>query len=712
MRLLLAWALIGCAPASAAAQDVVTEIEVVPANVTVASDAQHPTRFVLEARLWTWLGNNRSGIPESSGVSVNWSVSPSDAGLHLVGDPHGYRAMLELDPGADLSETVKVKAEAGGIGADSYIVAANAGGDAISTSYTDDQFPDVVIVRGEKAGQPCSTWIAPALTRGGDLGDVQADCAGAGSSGVALLDPVHGMVMHEGKWTADIDKIDATADVPIRSIPLAVRVYLGGTDADLPVRQDTALAYALREIAYSDTAFRDSRAGIAFTVIDTRIVSAPPVSTAVYDCPGGDASTGGHDFVPPAAPASTPPILHVYVVDEMGKSDGLTCPATTRRLFPVIYLRRARSGTILVHELGHALGLDLPGAGHTDDMDQFDAANVMVGGWVLDKVWRRRFTVGQVLRMNVGAGSWLNWATDLAGNRLRDDSEPRAACQCGEHDPPGPCPRLVDDVANPRYSVGTLHSWDCSDVVRVASVETDDEPRALLAGRLWGSPPTVAGCRRNIPGRKLDIEGVSYVQATNPDGQPENLTAPGLCPSWVAIFYRHHRALITTLANAGGAWSDAADYRPLDTTLVDPRPVTVHVAHGPADAQAVKTAIAAAEPVFGADNRTGITLTLTPEQKPCPTTPQSGQLWVCYSSGAAVSLSQQVGKVLGLRDLGLAEEGEDAFTDNAFLTTRSAGNKLTLGQVFWIHAALKTPGFPDCAKDASECPPLDADVQP
>jgi hypothetical protein len=77
-----------------------------------------------------------------------------------------------------------------------------------------------------------------------------------------------------------------------------------------------------------------------------------------------------------------------------------------------------------------------------------------------------------------------------------------------------------------------------------------------------------------------------------------------------------------------------------------------------------------------------------------------------------VSLSQQVGKVLGLRDLGLAEEGEDAFTDNAFLTTRSAGNKLTLGQVFWIHAALKTPGFPDCAKDASECPPLDADVQP
>jgi hypothetical protein len=689
---------------------VVTEIEIVPSVVAIAKGGQ-ATRFVLEARLWTLLWSKRSAIPESAGVNVTWSVSPSDAGLHLVGNPNGYHATVELDPGVDLAGTVIVKAQAGGLGAESRIVPAGAAGeDLVITLYTHDLAPDAVIVRGVQGSQPCATWLAPGLSRTGNAGEVTASCEGD-SWGVALLDPVHAVGMYDAKWTPGLDQVDATAPSGVRPIPVALRVFIGGTDSDLATRQANARSFTLAEMDDADTVLKYSRAGIRVDPVDDRIVPAPASGdeTSVENCTVGDALTSSHDYVPPSAPGGTPPLLHVYVVDEMGNSDGFACPATSRRPFPVIYLREAQhSGTILVHELGHALGLDLPGAGHSDDMDQFDAANVMVSGYATDNIWRRRLTVGQVLRMNAEAGSWLNWAHDLNGKQLRDGAQPRLACQCGEHDPAGRCPRLVDDIAKPRGSVGTLFPWDCSDLIRVATAGAGDDPRALLAGRRWGSP--LNACRF-FRGRRLAIATVDFIQS-------QNLTGPGLCPSWVAIFFRDHQPVFSDLANTGGAWSDAADWRPLDPPLTAPRAVTVHVHYAKADANQVTADIAVAKQAYGPLNRTGLDLTLTPEEHtagtvfpPCPPAP-AGEFSVCYKPGGGTTLTQLVGRVLGIRDLTTIERGLAPFLSNAFQAVLHRGNKLTLGQVFRIHSKLRTPGFPNCQLTPSICPPLDADAGP
>jgi hypothetical protein len=707
--LLLACPVSAWTPAPAALP-VVTEIEIVPSVVAIAKGVQ-ATRFVLEARLWTLLWNKRSGIPESAGVNVSWSISPSGAGLHLIGNPHGYHATLELDPGVDLAGTVIVKAQAGGLGADSRIVPAGTPGeDLVNTLYTDDMAADAVVVRGVKGSQPCAMWLAPGLSRTGNAGDVTANCDGD-SWGVALLDPVHAVSMYDAHWTPGVDQVDATGPSGVHSIPAAVRVFIGGTDSDLATRQANAQSFMLAEMDDADTVFKYSRVGIQVDPVDVQIVPAPVSGdeTSVLNCTLGDVQTSIHDYFPPAAPVGTPPLLHVYVVDEMGGSDGFACPATSRRPFPVIYLREAQhSGTILVHELGHVLGLDLPGAGHSDDMDQFDAANVMVSGYATDKVWRRRLTVGQVVRMNAEAGSWLNWATDLNGNQLRDGAQPRLACQCGVHDPAGRCPRLVDDIANPRGSVSTLQAWDCSDMVRVATAGAADDPGALLAGRRWGSPLT--DCRF-FRGTRWPIAGVEFIQS-------QNLTGPGLCPSWVAIFFRNHQPVFSDLANVGGAWSDAADWRPLDPPLTARQAVRFHVHYAPADASKVQADIAVAEQVYGPRNRTGLDLILKPEEDvtgtafpPCPPAPP-GEFSVCYPPAGGATVTQLVGRVLGLQDLTTIEQGWAAFLSNAFQVALRKGTKLTLGQVFRIHSTLRTPGFPNCKLTPSICPPLGADVGP
>lgn len=692
---------------STSAIPVVTEIEIVPGRVTIVPDPVNPTRFVLEARLWTWLWGNRSGIPEKAGVNVVWSISGS--GLRFDGTPHGYRATLVLDPGVTLTGPVIVKAEAGGIGADSYIVPATTGADYIKDAYTADMLPSAIIVHGIQGSDPCSIWLPPAMARMGNVGDITENCDDGDLWGAALLSPARGVQFFEAHWTENVDEVDAISHPAVRSVPVVLRVFLGGTDNQLPNRQTAAKTFTLLEMDDADSMFKDSRVGIDLDPVDAQIVPAPSEETTVDGCPSGDPLTSGLDYVPPSAPPGTPPVLHVYVVDFMGRTDGFTCPPTSKRPFPVIYLREGQhSGTILLHEIGHALGLDLPGAGHSDEMDHFDAANVMVSGYTIDNVWRRRFTVGQVFRITAEAGSWLNSATDLAGNMLRDNLQPRLSCQCSIGDAAGRCPRLADDIAGPRGSVNKLHSWDCSDVIRVAAAGPGDDPRALLAGREWRSP--LSECHQDIPGHVLTIATVTFIQAPN-------LTGPGLCASYVAIFFKDHQPVFSDLANVAGAWSDAADWRPLDPTLAPRRAVTFHVHYAQADATGAKSEIETAAQVFGSDNRTGLDLTLLPEEDTsgnalttCPP-PPAGEFSVCYPPGGGASVAELVGKDLGLPDPTLTELGAPTFAANAFQAAADRGTRLTLGQVFRIHSKLQTPGFPDCNDPkAVPCPPLEADV--
>jgi hypothetical protein len=708
---LLACLLAAWAPVTSAIP-VVTEIEVVPARVTVGSDPTSPTRFVLEARLWTWFGPDRSGISPKAGVTVTWSISPSIVGLHFDGTPTGFRATLVLDPGVELPGPVTVKAEAGGIGADSYLVPGGTGGDFVRGAYSDDVAPDAILLHAMDANNNCVVSLAPAMIRIGNLGDLTNNCNDGATWGTAVLSAAHAAQVYDANWTGDVDEVDASAAPGLRSVPVVLRVFLGGTDSKLKDRQDTAQVFTLLEMDDADSVFKDSRTGIDLDLVDAQIVPAPVDETSVDGCAAGDAQTKSYDYVDSAAPPGTPLALHVYVLDDLGGLvDGFTCPATSQRRYPVIYLREAQhSGTILLHELGHALGLDLPGAGHSDEMDGFDAANVMVSGYAQDMIWRRRFTAGQVLRMNIEAGSWLNWADGRTGTKVREVSQARMGCQCGKHDNTGQCPRLVDDLAKPRGSVSKLSEWDCFDLIRLYTGDTTDSPAALLAGRLWGTDLTA--CRWDLVTTPFDIDKVPWVMGPN-------VTAPGNCPQWVAVFFRNHAAVFQNdLAGVSGTWGDAADSRQLDPAVVSRRAIRVHVHYAHADETAVKSEIEGAGRVFGPDNRTGLDLTLLPEEETdatalanCPVPPQANEYSVCYSSGAGTTVAELVGKALGLPDPSATERTAPTFAANAFQAPADRGSRLTLGQVFRIYSKLPQSGFPDCTPSTSVCPPLEEDIE-
>jgi len=693
---------------------VVTEIELVPSRVAVAADAIQATTFVLEARLWSGLPSDRSSILESAGVTLYWSVSPA-AGVHFVGTPSGYHATVQVDKGTNLTTPITVKVQAGGKGADSQILpSGTSGDDLLQAAYTAARIPDAVVVRGLRgpADNPCAVWVAPGAVRTGVTGQVMDPCTGvAPGGGVAVLDPAHAMEMYPATWTSGVDNVPTTSPSAIRAIPVAMRVLVGGgaNPAD-------AMTYAQREVDVANATFADNRVGVKLDVVDKQIVPPPAGATVVRDCAQGDALTRTHDLSSPV------PVLHVYMVDYLGGLDGFTCPGIDAplpaddRLQTVIYLREgAHSVTILLHEVGHALGLTLPGAGHSDDLAGFDAANVMTSGYAdTDDVWRTRLTVGQVLRMNADSGSWLNWAKDLGGNMLRDVAAPRVGCQCSADDLGGQCPRQIDDVAGPRGGLKTTHTLYCHDVVTLPPLAPTERPLALLAGRRWRTPP--GECPRDLPGHWWPDGGVDFIQL-------DNLTRAGKCPSWLAIFFQTHEPIFRDLAKVEEKWSDAADNLdlnfttnpPATVTLSPPRPVRVRVHYHLADETPAKVSAADADKVYNQTNRTGINLTIVLEQgtfSSCPA-PLVGEFAVCYSSVPGKTVAQLIGTAWGLPDLTGPETSEDAFAGNAMQPAPGTGDKLTLGQIFRIHAKLGTPGFTLCSPpSASPCPPLEADVNP
>lgn len=687
----------------------VTEVEIVPGTVAVAAHPDAPTTFVLEARLWSGPPNDRGGILESVGIPVTWTVSPAGAGLHLSGNPTGYFATLLLDAGTGPTSPVTVTAKAGGVIASSQIVpAASSSQDKVKAAYTAGLIPDAVVVRGNTTPLegPCAVWLSPhALVRMGLADDVKHPCANNDPDwGVAVLDPAHRMEMYPMPWTPGTDQAGPATPTAMHSIPVAVRIFIT-KGSNLSASQNALRAFVQSEIADANTVFADGRAGVELAVTDLQIVPPPSpagMETIVLDCAAGDALTAAHDLL------ATPPVLHVYIIDGTGgQATGFTCAATDQRPHPVIYLASGASGTILLHEAGHALGLDVPGAGHTDDIKGFDAGNVMAGGYAdTDDVWRRRFTAGQAFRMNAELGSWLNWGKTAAGALLRENSAPRLVCQCGYDDPAGRCPRLLDDVARPRAGLGRLYPWDCGELIKLPPVSSSERPLALIGGRLWRTAP--AACRADIPGVWEGHWNATYIKS-------ENLTRPGSCPSWVAVFFPNHAPIFRDLS--GEVWSDAADLpKLLSGAVSSPIPVTVHVYYNKKDDLRVTAGLGAALKAYSKANRIGVKLGFirhTPLPPTCPP-PHLGQLSICYSAVAGPNIPQLVGVALGLHVLTGNELTQPAFAGNTMLP--QSGDKLTLGQVFRVHATLDailgTGGFPTCAATGSvPCPGLEADVK-
>ena len=193
---------------------------------------------------------------------------------------------------------VTVKAEAGGIGADSKIVrSVTSGDDLLEGAYADGLIPDVVVARGIRtpSDNPCAVWLTPALVRIGMAGSVTAVCGGTGSAwSLALLDAAHGMEMYPASWTVGVDKVPPRSPpTTIRAIPVAVRVLVGST-GNLVSRQKSAWKYLLYEIEDANTIFTDSRVGMKLEVNDTQTVtpSPPTDESGLYDCADGDLRAG------------------------------------------------------------------------------------------------------------------------------------------------------------------------------------------------------------------------------------------------------------------------------------------------------------------------------------------------------------------------------------------------------------------------------------
>jgi hypothetical protein len=277
------------------------------------------------------------------------------------------------------------------------------------------------------------------------------------------------------------------------------------------------------------------------------------------------------------------------------------------------------------------------------------------------------------------------------------------------------CPGIGDDVAARSARPDGIHAWDCLDQVWLDVVEAE-EPVAVVAGRRWGTPPGT--CRTDLAGETEHHLGATLVRF-------DNLTRPGACAAWAAIFFREHAVRFLPLAEPAVVFTQAADEIVTSGPPPDRADVPVDVYYPSSATKAVRLAVHQAMEVFGPSNRSGIRLQVhKKEGVSCPPVSlASSKIEICYLSGGTQegrltgrhidvlggqtesTVSHFLGQALGLPVLTTTGQ---AFTANVMQANPNArGQKLTLSQVFQINAALdsKLCGGPPC-------PVLSQDVSP
>lgn len=670
------------------------EIEIVPSTLDVGIDPAVETTFELEVRLWSGPPGKRRSLPVTAACPVSWAGN-SASWVSMTTSEHGTRATVRVAAGAQPSGVAGIRAKAGGI-------ATNPGAtirgvpvpvtdqDVVHAAYTAGAPPTVVVVNGTRdhADGPNALWLSSFVRTALGRKEFGSGENPAWSAGV--FDPTHGAIFHAADWTPDLDEVGPGPTPVLRMIPIALRIAVGPPKVPQEIHDEV-----LQDLEAANSILAEQRAGIAFELVESSTI--PPPAAVFADCVTGDALT---------PPADRPGVLHLYYVNSMGGITGLTCPGTDARPHPTIYIATENyHAPTLVHEMGHALGLVLPFKGHTESSPGFDASNIMADeGWDADPFGRQRLTVGQAFRMNADPGSWLNTATTPSGAApVRAATEPRIRCQCGAGDPTGFCPRLSDDVARPREGAGTAYRWQCQDRLDLPTLPEDQTVAGLFAGRRWRDP--VGRCQSGLPGARDDQFEATFLTF-------ENLTRPGSCPAWAAVFFSNHGPIFQTLADRPDLpWTDTADQRPLEVEddLPPVRAVKVVVLGSAAPSE-----IDEAVRVFGNRNRSGIALDILTGPSttgPCPVS--SGEtIYLCSASGGS-TLAQRVGIALGLPLIPQADQDDAAFAHNAMQPQASRrGERLTLGQLFRIHSMLGTAGFPDCSTPGAGCPKLSADLAP
>jgi hypothetical protein len=736
-RLALATALMAVAAACGQKKPKIIAIEIVPASVQVASDPLRETTFELEARLWTGTPAERRSITAKQGFySVTWISSPT--WLTKIGGS-GYRATFGVPKSQSGSALVMVKAGGKTSLAAPISVAEPtlAGEDAATAKYVAGKVPDAVLTYGVRntLGGDCTETHDALVTRA-MLGRIVGACTSdAGSWGAGVLAVDRRMMLKKEAWTPNppdnIVQSETTLDAPL-SLRLALRVMVGDVSLGslaLTQLKDKVLQQAKEDVKASNHLLAETRTGVQL-IVDNEATALAADKVDISSCADGDLKTSSGD--------TKSLLLHVYYVNSLGLGAyrGLTCAWHSPRERDVIYVSyESHSPTTLVHELGHALGLTLPGQGHADIIAGLDGSNIMTSGENdLDPGGRRHLAVGQVFRMNADSASWLNRAVDAFNKPVRESTAPRGTCQCGATDPAGRCPRLADDVARPSEVPGTAQPWDCVDELQLTTPdETEELPVALFGGRRWRARP--AECSTNLHGLAVKRWiGTIFIEV-------ENLTRPGGCASWAALFSKVHGVRYIGLRETpDSGWTQGAD----QWIVLDPVPLPplnalkVHMYYpaGAGNKAIVDQDKADVEKTFGASGRSGIALTVEPMTPgaPCPAAIDwPRELSVCYlpagnaeaklsTSGPGLievsltnrkptTVSHFVGRTLLLNPIGTSDPPMPGNIMQPLPANR--GPKLTLGQVFRINSTLTSSlpnPLPKC--DPGPCPDLDADPAP
>jgi hypothetical protein len=706
----------------------VDAVEIVPPAVVVGPGPAQTASFELEARLWTGTLADRHSIADQKRLDdLQWSSNA--AWLVLVRQDRN-RAVFNLSgavptTGAEALVTAKVDGVASPA-AKIDVVTPDlvAGNDTLHASYAADLPPSASVVNAAvTVGAGCADSLV-GFVRTSVLGQQVAPCPDPGAPwGLALLAVDHAMTLEPYAWTPGTDAADRVgAQGSLRSLPVALWVAIGPNDLDpgddMTQRRHEVMDLALADLELADTIFAANRAGIAFSLVDSVTVTDGQALAAIgNDCFTANALTTHY----------VADVINVYYVEELQDIRGVECGARRTEQNAIYVSWTAHSSSTLAHELGHLLSLTLPRDGHTDALSGFDLINVMASGLSdADARGRDQFTIGQVFRMNTDSASWLNRATN-GGQRVRDVSAPRLACQCQIDSTVPPCPGLGEDLAPASQRVGEFHDWDCFDELHLKGTNGTYDAVGLIAGRRWRSPTQ---CSADLPA-SLDRHFGTEVRL-----EFDNLTHPGDCPSWAAIFFQRHGMMYRKLVEKPDTlWNDTRDERLIFDPVPERVEIPVHITY---EQLQLKTPAAedtvAASQVFGADNPTGIALVFDLAQgsvtAACSASLDAApEVWLTYASETPIKVVScirgetrsfvinesvhrptTVPHYLGLA-LGLAKvNSPDQFMGNLMLQQPGdRGTHLTLGQVFRINVTLgRVEGIDSCT-GSTACPSLGAD---
>jgi len=437
---------------------------VVPSRVSVSFDPAAATgsrdvSFTLQVMTRDADGN----ALEPDAGSVTWTVP---AGVIVVGD--GTIATLKVAETVPMPFTVLAKVNGiATVGSAKIERSTGTGGDVVFGEHASGSLAAVLLTSGATSTSPCEE-SATAFVWRGDLPNLRTAAASAGCRDDAMLlwSGASAAQLHPAGWTVNTDRLNAmTGTAPFVPAPAAKRLtltpkfFIGVSDwlchqaveipdCDLAHEQQWARETAVEELQLAQTIFERNRVGVELVYDPTLVVDKTELAS-VHNC---DAAIQWALSPPAQVAHGDVAVLWLDDLDAVGggparavtcgraTSDGALVLGDDRKLI-LISSPDQWITSVLVHELGHALGLTEPGYGHTDgvglQISGFGRHNVMAE---TDNLVfpRMHFTLGQVYRMNADTRSLLQ----AAGLR------PAGGVDCGCNPlATKSCPALGRDIA-------------------------------------------------------------------------------------------------------------------------------------------------------------------------------------------------------------------------------------------------------------------------